>query len=184
MEEGEEGLTKLVQCVEVWLRACGQIQLLGAVSRDLVGSKAMVIILELPKKCLEDIYCSVANGVTITPELLDRYLNPYLIESEVKIVPRDALSGPLPSIEWGKGAFVVHLRVTFHEPPQVAGYWLRFYPACNVCGKSDAAVKHRCSACRVYYYCNEQCQNADWPKHKLSCGEVKRVYLDVMKQCK
>lgn len=41
---------------------------------------------------------------------------------------------------------------------------------CDYCGK--VSLHHqllKCGACKVAYFCNEQCQKALWPLHKLEC---------------
>ncbi|GAX19969.1 hypothetical protein FisN_1Lh557 [Fistulifera solaris] len=43
------------------------------------------------------------------------------------------------------------------------------YITCDAerCTKSNPA--HRCSRCKITYYCSPTCQKADWKRHKLGC---------------
>ena len=46
--------------------------------------------------------------------------------------------------------------------------------ACVVCGAHGAnTTLRRCSRCRTSYYCSTECQQQDWPTHKLECVKVK-----------
>jgi hypothetical protein len=40
---------------------------------------------------------------------------------------------------------------------------------CRLCGKSSKEKMPRCSKCRFTFYCSQDCQKKDWPKHKLVC---------------
>lgn len=44
---------------------------------------------------------------------------------------------------------------------------------CITCGKSDSI--NLCSRCKGVWYCNERCQKADWPCHKLLCSKYGKV---------
>jgi len=37
----------------------------------------------------------------------------------------------------------------------------------------------KCSVCKHAYYCSEQCQTMDWPKHKLHCQVIQRSNFDL-----
>lgn len=42
--------------------------------------------------------------------------------------------------------------------------------SCSNCGKVDAANKlQKCSRCTTVYYCDRECQVADWKSHKVDC---------------
>jgi hypothetical protein len=43
----------------------------------------------------------------------------------------------------------------------------RVWVMCNQCGK-DATKQ--CPRCRLAYYCDRECQKADWAQHKSICG--------------
>lgn len=38
---------------------------------------------------------------------------------------------------------------------------------CGGCNRKEGL--HKCGRCRVRFYCSQNCQKADWPKHKLEC---------------
>ncbi len=38
----------------------------------------------------------------------------------------------------------------------------------NLCNGSNIRMQ-KCSKCRVVYYCDRQCQRADWPSHQKEC---------------
>lgn len=44
---------------------------------------------------------------------------------------------------------------------------------CITCGKSDSI--DLCSRCKGVWYCNQKCQKADWPCHKLLCSKYAKV---------
>lgn len=44
---------------------------------------------------------------------------------------------------------------------------------CITCGKSDRI--ELCSRCKGVWYCNQKCQKADWPCHKLLCSKYAKV---------
>ena len=46
------------------------------------------------------------------------------------------------------------------------------HPLCSVCTNVG---KMRCGRCKVRRYCSSQCQNSDWPTHKLTCTDIKEV---------
>lgn len=52
---------------------------------------------------------------------------------------------------------------------------LRICTNCNKCCKCDV-----CSKCHSKYYCSRECQVADWPKHKISCGKENDSKLFVL----
>lgn len=41
-------------------------------------------------------------------------------------------------------------------------------PACPTCGTKSVQMM-MCTQCRGVYYCNRQCQKADWKNHKINC---------------
>jgi len=44
---------------------------------------------------------------------------------------------------------------------------------CHLCGGKDSKSRlKKCARCRAVYYCNAQCQQADWKCHKVSCVPV------------
>lgn len=42
--------------------------------------------------------------------------------------------------------------------------------SCETCGLSHA--KHRCSRCRLVWYCSQKCQRQHWREHKASCHSL------------
>ncbi|KAF8204539.1 hypothetical protein BJ912DRAFT_938625 [Pholiota molesta] len=55
--------------------------------------------------------------------------------------------------------------------------------SCSVCStpaSEDTAIK-RCSRCRERFYCGKDCQEADWPTHKRTCGAV---WYDAHRTCR
>ena len=48
---------------------------------------------------------------------------------------------------------VVHIR-----------YWLSAVLYC-------VAASNRCNACKLVWYCSQQCQTTDWPRHKTECED-------------
>ena len=51
---------------------------------------------------------------------------------------------------------------------------------CNSCGKASDRLKH-CSRCRKVYYCDRNCQQADWPRHKSTCAADSEDNLESLK---
>ncbi|KAL5259554.1 hypothetical protein ACHWQZ_G009861 [Mnemiopsis leidyi] len=49
---------------------------------------------------------------------------------------------------------------------------------CGFCTKSGVDLK-KCTACKKIWYCNIQCQRADWQHHKENCAIV-RVYPKIL----
>ncbi|KAK0459335.1 uncharacterized protein EV420DRAFT_1539644 [Desarmillaria tabescens] len=47
---------------------------------------------------------------------------------------------------------------------------------CQACGK--IANKLMCNSCKSVYYCNAECNKADWPRHKEVCKTSKRLLDD------
>ncbi|KAI0311543.1 hypothetical protein OF83DRAFT_1287480 [Amylostereum chailletii] len=47
------------------------------------------------------------------------------------------------------------------------------FTACNKCG--ETGKKLTCGSCKSVYYCNADCNKADWPKHKEVCKFSKRL---------
>ncbi|KAL6079046.1 Ubiquitin carboxyl-terminal hydrolase 19 [Balamuthia mandrillaris] len=45
---------------------------------------------------------------------------------------------------------------------------------CGHCGKSKAQADLKRCPCHQTTYCNQQCQKADWSKHKLTCSARKQ----------
>jgi hypothetical protein len=43
---------------------------------------------------------------------------------------------------------------------------------CFACGK-PLENNRRCSSCNIAYYCDRDCQRADWPRHKPLCAQWK-----------
>jgi hypothetical protein len=46
---------------------------------------------------------------------------------------------------------------------------LKHYFKCRHCQKQSETPIKRCSKCHVAYYCDAECQKADWKSHKLAC---------------
>lgn len=49
---------------------------------------------------------------------------------------------------------------------------LRQYITCDAKGCEKTNPSSRCSKCRMVYYCNRDCQKADWKRHKIDCHAV------------
>jgi benzoyl-CoA reductase/2-hydroxyglutaryl-CoA dehydratase subunit BcrC/BadD/HgdB len=50
--------------------------------------------------------------------------------------------------------------------------------ACKYCGVMDVLIIHKCSGCKVVWYCGTVSQKKDWKeggedKHKLQCPKIK-----------
>jgi hypothetical protein len=47
------------------------------------------------------------------------------------------------------------------------------HAVCKYCGYTSnmTTTLSRCSRCKVAYYCNTDCQKADWDVHKLTCNK-------------
>ena len=45
-----------------------------------------------------------------------------------------------------------------------------FTPLCAGVGCQKKGI-HRCSSCKIVYYCSKQCQTNNWQKHKQSCSQ-------------
>ena len=43
--------------------------------------------------------------------------------------------------------------------------------SCNYCFKKHSGL--RCSQCKITYYCDANCQKADWLSHKINCTKTK-----------
>lgn len=41
--------------------------------------------------------------------------------------------------------------------------------SCRSCGKFSEGQLHKCSGCKIVYYCNVVCQRNDWQNHKEDC---------------
>lgn len=41
---------------------------------------------------------------------------------------------------------------------------------CTNCRKTDGISVKKCSACGGAYYCSQECQKADWKRHKKDCN--------------
>lgn len=41
---------------------------------------------------------------------------------------------------------------------------------CENCSKINNDLL-RCSRCKIVYYCDQECQRANWPEHKKVCGK-------------
>ena len=52
--------------------------------------------------------------------------------------------------------------------------------ACRHCYKSDAPKLQFCGKCRMIGYCNAECQQADWQRHKVDCHSL-NLLRDVTK---
>ncbi|GAX28650.1 hypothetical protein FisN_1Hh557 [Fistulifera solaris] len=55
------------------------------------------------------------------------------------------------------------------------------YITCDAerCTKSNPA--HRCSRCKIAYYCSPTCQKSDWKRHKLGCrplDKARKIHAD------
>ena len=42
---------------------------------------------------------------------------------------------------------------------------------CSSCGKASESLK-QCVRCRKVSYCDRNCQQNDWPRHKSTCGDT------------
>jgi len=51
---------------------------------------------------------------------------------------------------------------------------------CNTCGTASDTLKH-CTRCRKVYYCDRNCQQADWPRHKSTCAADSADKLESLK---
>ena len=45
---------------------------------------------------------------------------------------------------------------------------------CGYCGKVSDSLKH-CARCTKVSYCDRNCQQADWPRHRRVCKELERT---------
>ncbi|PPQ95396.1 hypothetical protein CVT26_008242 [Gymnopilus dilepis] len=71
---------------------------------------------------------------------------------------RDVVDLPLPQMSIDKtGAATLESSVAFATN------------ACSSCGKRDLKLL-RCGLCKTTFYCNAECQKADWPVHKKVCA--------------
>lgn len=52
----------------------------------------------------------------------------------------------------------------------------------SVCLKCKKQANKKCSRCGCAAYCSSECQNADWPQHKLMCKDIQiaRAVIDKM----
>ena len=64
------------------------------------------------------------------------------------------------------------LNVTHTETKQPAKEICR--AACDYCG-AERGGRHRCSRCESVFYCNGECQKADYARHKRECQTLKEV---------
>lgn len=51
--------------------------------------------------------------------------------------------------------------------------------ACDAEGCAWRNPAHRCSKCKLVYYCSQSCQRSDWTRHKMGClsyEENKRMH--------
>ena len=56
------------------------------------------------------------------------------------------------------------------------------YECCNNCDKLLTSL-HECASCHFVSYCNKECQNADWSKHKTFCKnftETKKLNANIL----
>ncbi len=44
---------------------------------------------------------------------------------------------------------------------------------CNTCGEASTT---KCSACKLVFYCNRNCQTKDWKKHKKDCPKLQKTH--------
>jgi len=44
---------------------------------------------------------------------------------------------------------------------------------CENCGKEGEKLK-KCSACKLVWYCSEECQLGDWKAHKVECKRARQ----------
>ena len=44
---------------------------------------------------------------------------------------------------------------------------------CKHCGSAESVTA--CARCVKVYYCNSQCQSADWARHKVACKKRRRA---------
>lgn len=51
---------------------------------------------------------------------------------------------------------------------------------CNLCKKLE--VRKKCSTCELVYYCDKDCQLADWSNHKHNCYTVKPDSTEMYKK--
>ena len=52
---------------------------------------------------------------------------------------------------------------------------LRQYITCDAEGCGTTHPTSRCSNCKMVYYCNRECQKADWKRHKPDCRGVEEM---------
>ncbi len=52
------------------------------------------------------------------------------------------------------------------EDKELIDLMIAYNKLCKVCSRCS---QHHCSACKLIYYCSEECQNKDWIRHKDVC---------------
>lgn len=71
------------------------------------------------------------------------------------------------------------LSAPYLRKQKVAGMVLRGNKICATCNKGYGANPafpdngKLCGGCKQVYYCDRDCQRADWSKHKLLCATYK-----------
>jgi hypothetical protein len=51
---------------------------------------------------------------------------------------------------------------------------------CHYCCDAPGKLS-RCSRCRIVQYCSRDCQDADWPRHKLFCNDNRAAAAEYAK---
>jgi hypothetical protein len=77
----------------------------------------------------------------------------------------DKVIGYMKKDKSGNYCLDERLREDLYKPPSETFY------GCSGCGKLSTDIKsfQRCSRCKKFLYCNNECQKKGWKAHKLVC---------------